>query len=257
MKRIVFLIAMVCMTWVGARGQDSQLARTGFEGKRITGLVVFSAWEVAVRQGEDTGARIEFPERFEKNIVFSLGADGVLRRGLKGKIKGHRKGEVFKAEVVCNSLEQVKLSGACDLKGEGDFTGRRASLDLSGAGDVVFEGKWVLEESLQIVSSGAGDVKIEGLEVPSLVLKSSGASDVKACGKVEEGHFEVSGASEVDFRDVAVQRAYVDLSGAAGIRLHTTELISGKASGASSLKYAGSPVVEVKVSGAADLRHLR
>ena len=100
-------------------------------------------------------------------------------------------------------------------------------------------------------------LKIEGLEVPSLVLKSSGASDVKACGKVEEGHFEVSGASEVDFRDVAVQRAYVDLSGAAGIRLHTTELISGKASGASSLKYAGSPVVEVKVSGAADLRHLR
>ena len=93
--------------------------------------------------------------------------------------------------------------------------------------------------------------------MPSWGLKSSGASDVKACGKVEEGHFEVSGASEVDFRDVAVQRAYVDLSGAAGIRLHTTELISGKASGASSLKYAGSPVVEVKVSGAVDLRHLR
>lgn len=178
MKRIVFLIAMVCMAWVGARAQDSQLVRTEFEGKGITGLAVSSAWDVTVRQGKETGARIEFPERFEKNIVFSLGADGVLRIGLKRKIKGYHKGEVFKAEVVCNSLEQVKLSGACDLKGEGDF------------------------------------------------------------------------------RDVAVQRAYVDLSGAAGIRLHTTELISGKASGASSLKYAGSPVVEVKVSGAADLRRL-
>lgn len=256
MKRIVFLIAMVCMAWVGARAQDSQLVRMGFEGKKITGLNVSCAWDVTVRQGEETGARIEFPERFERNIVFSLGADGVLRIGLKGKIKGHRWGEVFRAEVVCNSLEVVKLSGACDLTGEGDFTGDKASFDLSGASDVAFKGKLVLEESLHIVSSGAGDLKVEELEVPRVVLRSSGATEVEACGKVKEGHFEVSGAAEIDIEDVVMQRAYVGLSGASGMRIHATELISGKISGASDLKYAGRPVIELKVSGAANLRHL-
>ena len=96
MKKILWIVLAGCL-FTGAFGcteewaGEGQMTETKFEGQRITGIDASHAWKIILKQGEETGAMIEFPARFEKNIVFSLEADGTLRIGLKGKIPGHRK----------------------------------------------------------------------------------------------------------------------------------------------------------------------
>ena len=61
---------------------------------------------------------------------------------LKAGLRKHSKNEKFTAEIVCSSLEEVLLSGACKLKGTGDFTAQTVKFDLSGAATAVWDGNF-------------------------------------------------------------------------------------------------------------------
>ena len=260
MKKILWIVLAGCL-FTGALGcteewaGEGQMTEKKFEGQRITGIDASHAWEIILKQGEETGATIEFPARFEKNIVFSLEADGTLRIGLKGKIPGHRKGEVFRAEVTCASLEDVKLSGACDLNVEGDFAGDELVFDLSGASNVDVAGNLTMREKVTLKVSGASKVKLAGVESSRFAMDASGASELVMAGKLEEGSLTLSGASEIDLSGVVMRKVSLDVSGASELSLNASELITGELSGASELKYYGRPVIEVETSGGAKLVH--
>ena len=84
-------------------------------------MVISGAFDITIRQGEDTGVTLSIPSHYEDNLVFENWG-GTVKVGFKGRIKKHAKNEKFTAEIVCSSLEEVLLSGACKLKGTGDFT---------------------------------------------------------------------------------------------------------------------------------------
>lgn len=92
-----------------------------------------------------------------------------------------------------NSIK-IKLSGACDMKGEIKFI--NLQLDLSGASTMKINGH---VENLKLDASGASDIKNYDLVADNFIAQLSGASDVKITVN-KSISARASGASSLDFK---------------------------------------------------------
>ena len=204
------------------------------------------------RQGEDTGVTLSIPSHYEDNLVFENWG-GTVKVGFKGRIKKHSKNEKFTAEIVCSSLEEVLLSGACKLKGTGDFTAQTVKFDLSGAATAVWDGNFKVVKIGKIDLSGASQLQLN-VEVPEVEVEISGAAKLALTGEADSGEIELSGASKANLENFVLKNLALATSGASNASVNVTETLEVEASGAAHVSYSGNPKVTSHVSGAASLK---
>ncbi len=107
--------------------------------------------------------------------------------------------------------------------------------------------------SLLIHLSGASDIK-GTITVTNLSLELSGASTIKVSGNAQNVKVDASGASDVKSYDLKAENCVAKLSGASDVRLTITSSIEASASGASTLFYHGNPdKKDVSSSGASSI----
>lgn len=253
MKKGIFLLLTWCMIALGLQAQGTYTTVSRFQGKNISSLDVSGAWNIQLTQGRSTRVELTFPERFKEQLVVSL-EQGELKIGFRGNIKS-KSGEKFEAVIVCSSLEEIELSGACVLNGTGNFSGENVSFDLSGAVKVNMEGPVTVATGLEIELSGASKLLARQISTRILDIDLSGASNLELGGKADMGGCEASGASKFDLSGLQIANIIVDMSGASNGRLNVSEQIKGEISGASRLVYSGAASARVDVSGAANLKH--
>jgi hypothetical protein len=107
----------------------------------------------------------------------------------------------------------------------------------------------------KIKASGACDVQIAGIiEVPSLFLECSGASDFKGAVKVGKLQLELSGASDAKINGTATE-VIITSSGASDVKDYDliTENCTAKASGASDINITVNKNLVAHASGASDI----
>jgi len=178
---------------------------------------------------------------------------GTVKVGFKGRIKKHSKNEKFTAEIVCSSLEEVLLSGACKLKGTGDFTAQTVKFDLSGAATAVWDGNFKVVKIGKIDLSGASQLQLN-VEVPEVEVEISGAAKLALTGEADSGEIELSGASKANLENFVLKNLALATSGASNASVNVTETLEVEASGAAHVSYSGNPKVTSHVSGAASLK---
>ncbi|MEP6927702.1 MAG: head GIN domain-containing protein, partial [Ginsengibacter sp.] len=126
------------------------------------------------------------------------------------------------------------------------------SLEASGACDLSIAGT-LNANSMLIKLSGASDIK-GPVKITDLTLNLSGASTVKINGSAENLNITASGASDVKNYDFVIENCVAKLSGASDVRITVRNSISGSASGASTLHYEGNPErKDVATSGASSI----
>ena len=201
---------------------------------------------------EDTGVTLSIPSHYEDNLVFENWG-GTVKVGFKGRIKKHAKNEKFTAEIVCSSLEEVLLSGACKLKGTGDFTAQTVKFDLSGAATAVWDGNFKVVKIGKIDLSGASQLQLN-VEVPEVEVEISGAAKLALTGEADSGEIELSGASKANLENFVLKNLALATSGASNASVNVTETLGVEASGAAHVSYSGNPKVTSHVSGAASLK---
>ena len=184
MRKILFFL-FVCWGTIGMGVAQEQVKISRFQGERVTGLDISGAFDITIRQGEDTGVTLSIPSHYEDNLVFENWG-GTVKVGFKGRIKKHAKNEKFTAEIVCSSLEEVLLSGACKLKGTGDFTAQTVKFDLSGAATAVWDGNFKVVKIGKIDLSGASQLQLN-VEVPEVEVEISGAAKLALTGGRQRG----------------------------------------------------------------------
>ena len=184
MRKILFFL-FVCWGTIGMGVAQEQVKISRFQGERVTGLDISGAFDITIRQGEDTGVTLSIPSHYEDNLVFENWG-GTVKVGFKGRIKKHAKNEKFTAEIVCSSLEEVLLSGACKLKGTGDFTAQTVKFDLSGAATAVWDGNFKVVKIGKIDLSGASQLQLN-VEVPEVEVEISGAAKLALTGEADSG----------------------------------------------------------------------
>lgn len=117
-----------------------------------------------------------------------------------------------------------------------DYKGKDLDLELSGASSV--RGLIALSNILTVDSSGASDIKLEGT--------------------VNNADVEISGASSIKGLDLLIaQNLDLEASGASNAKLIANGRIKAKLSGASSFKYAGDAKhIKINATGASRSRRL-
>lgn len=128
------------------------------------------------------------------------------------------------------------------------------SLDIHGANSVTTDG--ISGDALDIRLSGASTIT-GTLDIKSLTVDQSGATEVKVQGKANKINLEVSGASHFEGLNFTLEEAQIDVNGASSVELLVKKSLIGEVSGASHLKYSGNPPLNrIEVTGASSVRNL-
>jgi len=125
-------------------------------------------------------------------------------------------------------------------------------LDVSGACDVFFE-EGISSEDLIVRLSGASDLKGK-IDAKKLSFDISGASDATISGNAAELSVEASGASDFKGFDMTTNYCTAEASGASSVNITVNKELNAKASGASSVRFKGEGLIrDIKTSGASNV----
>ena len=108
-----------------------------------------------------------------------------------------------------------------------------------------------LEGSISVLGGGRlVSVTVDSLEA----IEVSGAVDLKGSGEANTYDLTVSGASDVDLRDLIANEVIIQVEGASEVSIWASQSVTGDVSGASDVTVHGDPGnVNVETSGASDL----
>lgn len=139
---------------------------------------------------------------------------------------GPRKLKVY---ISFKELDELVVSGACDVFLKGTLQAKDLLVKLSGSSDL----KGVINaDKLNFQLSGASDVNLTGGQADDLIVNGSGASEFNAY-------------------DLKVNTCSVDVSGACDVKVTVNKELNVKASGASSVQFKGEGRInQVKTTGA-------
>jgi hypothetical protein len=101
---------------------------------------------------------------------------------------------------------------------------------------------------------GASSVEIAGYKGQSFEFNVSGAAELEMDGVVDELEISVSGAGDIDTRDLLAKSVEISVSGAGEAKVYASESFEGRVSGVGNIDYYGDPEhTKVKVSGMGDI----
>lgn len=129
--------------------------------------------------------------------------------------------------VASPLLHSIEMSGACRMDVEGEISGQKLDMDLSGACSAQLTAN---VQELDIDASGAVSLNLEG-----------------SCDKLL---IDLSGAASCDASACITKHANVDVSGTGVVKINATESVRGDISGVASMQNYGSSTDDVvKTSG--------
>ncbi len=112
----------------------------------------------------------------------------------------------------------------------------------------------VVSELKGIDIHGAAEVEIEGYRGDSFTFDVSGAAELEMDGEVDDLEINISGAGEIDTRDLKAKSVKITVSGAGEAKVYASERFEGRVSGVGSIDYWGDPEHQkTKVSGLGDI----
>ncbi len=115
-------------------------------------------------------------------------------------------------------------------------------LDASGASDVSIMGT-IQVPLLLMKLSGASNLKAD-IKTKELTMNLSGASDVKISGYATLLNIQCSGASDLKAFDLLTDICTIKASGASDVNITVNKEFSANASGASEIYYKGEPLIK-------------
>ncbi len=124
------------------------------------------------------------------------------------------------------------------------------SLNVSGACDIIGQGKIDNGENMKMHVSGAGDIKME-VDAPALDVEISGSGTVNLKGETKDFDLELSGAANAHCYDLLSENTKVVISGAGDAEVYASVKLNAHVSGAGAVSYKGNATnVSQHVSGA-------
>ncbi|MBL0232339.1 MAG: DUF2807 domain-containing protein [Chitinophagaceae bacterium] len=200
--------------------------------KDFHAIVLSSAFDVYLTQGNEEGVAVSASEvKYKERITVEV-KNGVLYVGYDYKGPWGNGNHKLKAYISFKQIDQLKVSGACDVSMTGVLQAKTLQLELSGASDM--KGK---------------------LDVDKLTVEISGASDISLSGRTKDMDIVASGASSFKGYGLSADFCNAHASGASDIKITVNKELTAQASGASDVHYKGEAVIrEIRSSGSSSVR---
>ena len=193
---------------------------------------VSNAFTVTITQSNEEKLVVSANEKEYLTHIVTKVENGVLYISYEEKGKWWPKNRKLRAYISLINVNEIRATGASDVKIEGQLKSGALKLELRGASDL--KGELIVDGSFDAHLSGASDMNISG-SANDVKIVASGASDVKA----------------FDFKS---STCVVDASGACSVHITVDKELSARLSGASSVSYKGSALIrDIKTSGASNI----
>jgi hypothetical protein len=236
MKYIISLLFLCCLAITANAQLVNDPNAEVRQAKNFHGINVSSAFDVYLDQSAEEAVAVSASEpKYRERIKVEV-KDGILyiRYDSDGKWGSGKKS--LKVYISFKQINQLDISGSCDVY-------------LSGV---------LKADELKVALSGASDFKGQ-LDVKKLKIDLSGASDMTVTGgRASDLDIEASGASEFKGLDLSTDYCNARAQGASDIKITVNKELSAHASGASDVQYRGEGTVkDIKTSGASNVNKMR
>jgi hypothetical protein len=150
-------------------------------------------------------------------------------KGLNWKKWGNHK---MKAYVTFKTLKRLEASGVCNVKATETIRQDELKMELSGASDFT------------------GDMNVKTLRIDA-----SGASNAKLSGTAEDANIIATGACNLKAYDLKTIMCKTDASGASHIRITVDKELNANATGGSTIFFKGNGLIrDISASGGASVK---
>ena len=228
---LTFLIASIAISLFSLAGCGEMTSLEVDNPELIKGIVADGPWDITVYQSET--ARVDVDYKDSHDITAEVRSDGYLHLKVKKHVLKPSFKKNFKAVVEIPYIEHIKVSGACDISLNGEFEGEHCKINISGASNV---------KSFDYYGN-------------TIDLDLGGASECRMNGEASHVKISGGGASDIKMLNFSTETLDINLSGASDAEITVNERITGKLSGASTLKYRGNAEhSDVKTNGASNIK---
>lgn len=175
------------------------------------------AVDVYLRQGPVTEVKVDAdPDVLESVRTEVSGNTLTIYRDKKFSLGELMHGKPVRVYVTSPQLAGIKVSGACDVKGETP----------------------IKADNFRIEASGASDVTLT-LNAHSVSTEASGASDIRLDGRADRQQVHISGSSDYRASDLRSDKADIEASGASDAYVYVDQELTSRSSGASDVHNKG------------------
>jgi len=119
---------------------------------------------------------------------------------------------------------------------------------VNGSGDVVVETMKL--PRLLVGIRGSGDVKLNNITVDDLTLAISGSGDIGASGQAAKLAVSIAGSGDVHAMGLKADDVSVKVAGSGDARVHANKTLAVSVAGSGDVVYSGNAVVTQSIAGA-------
>ncbi len=213
------------------------LMAEAYTGKIVIDGVVVGESGSGVVAGSGRRSRQRRPLPCFSEITVRAGVDLVVRRGTQCEV-------IVEADDNLIPLIGTEVSGGRLILS--------AARSFQSQGRVRVEATTDRLERLEV--EGASDVRLTGIDSPSLAILLSGSGDVTGDGRAGRLAVEVSGSGDIRLGRLRAEDVKIRITGAADAEVHAARSLKVDLEGSGDVLYFGNPAhVEKNIRGAGDV----
>lgn len=164
----------------------------------------------------------------------------------------------FNVEIVCQKDRSLEIEGDDNLLALVETSVKNGTLYINNKSNYSsskgIHVRITTPDVNGISSSGASKVTVTNVKNDAMNLDDSGAGQITLNGETKSLKAEMSGAGQLDAKELHAAKVSISSSGAGHAEVYATDQLDAEASGAASINYYGNPkVVNPSVSGAASV----
>lgn len=235
MKKILLAIAFAALSMTAMRAEEKTKI---YSFDDITRIEASMLYEVHITEGTSGQVKVVYEEDYEKHLrVKYIGDECRLKLQLNDIPKKFKRGHqpVIHVYIEMDRIDEIELSGAGSLIFNGRFSGSK-DLDISMSGVSGISGLTIDGTDLSIFCSGSCRSEISGDFSDSVEIDFSGACKGKYNLNAKELSGELSGAAKVSIEGKIATYTEMELSGASKLDMKgSTESFEFEVSGASNI----------------------
>jgi len=190
--------------------------------------------DLILSQGPAAALKVRGEQRLLGNVETIQDGDA-LRIGTKGMLLLHRR--PLQVYLTLPSLTELTVNGSGDTTVNG-FSGEKFDLQLHGAGNVTFNGRY---RQLAAGVHGSGDLNLNAGNSEHIALEMVGSGQITSSGSCKTLDAELTGSGGLDAEHLASEKVSVNLKGSGTTNVFAKQSADLTLRGSGDIRVYGNP----------------
>lgn len=200
----------------------------------VTSVELSGPIDLVLSQGQSASLKVRGEQRLLGNVETIQDGD-TLHIGTKGMLLLHRK--PLQVYLTLPSLSELTVNGTGDTTVNG-FSGEKFDLQLHGAGNVTFNGRY---RQLAAGVHGSGDLNLNAGNSEHIALEMVGSGQITSSGSCKTLEAELTGSGGLDAEHLASDKVTVNLKGSGTTNVFAKQSADLVLRGSGDIRVFGNP----------------